>query len=104
VRTNETVSEYSATITVDKYGVPSNSYTLIKTYKVYWEAIGNEIALRQYGYQKDVNYRMFSTFAPTLGNYVKYNSDYYLIVRVIAVKPKTRVHHYESLLTLYEPD
>ena len=104
MRTNETISEYSATVAVNQYGVPSNSYTLVKTYKVYLEAIGNEIALRQYGYQKNVNYRMFSTFAPTLGNYVKYNDQYYLIVRVIAVKPKSRVHHYESLLTLYESD
>jgi len=46
---NETVSEYSATVTVDKYGIPSNTYALVKTYKVYWESIGSEIALRQYG-------------------------------------------------------
>jgi hypothetical protein len=100
---NETVSEYSATVTVDKYGIPSNTYALVKTYKVYWESIGSEIALRQYGYKGDVNYRMISTFAPTVGNYVKYENEYYLIVRVITTKPRKRIHHYETLLTIYRP-
>jgi len=99
---NQTVDEYSVIFTVGDTGIQTSSYTKETTYRARLETVNKELIERQYGLTENIDYRMFTLTAPTLGRFILINSVYYRIRLVIPIQGKQNVHHYESLLVKVE--
>jgi len=99
---NQTVDEYSVTFTVGDTGIQKPAYTKETSYRARLETVNKELVEQQYGLAENIDYRMFTETAPTLGRYILLNSVYYRIRLVIPIQGKQTVHHYESLLVKVE--
>jgi hypothetical protein len=99
---NQTVDEYSVTFTVGDTGIQKPAYTKGTSYRARLETVNKELIERQYGLAENIDYRMFTLTAPTLGRFILINNVYYRIRLVIPIQGKQTVHHYESLLVKVE--
>ena len=95
---NQTVEEFSVTLTTGNTGIQTPSYVKQTTYRARLETVTKELIEREYGLKEQIDYRMYSLTAPILRRYIKLGSVYYLIRLVLPIQGKRVVHHYESLL------
>jgi len=98
----QTVDEYSVVYTVGGTGIQNPSYTKQTTYRARLETVNRELIERQYGLAENIEYRIYTLTAPTLGRYILINGVYYRIRLVLPIQGKQSIHHYESLLVKVE--
>ena len=97
IKNGVVVTEKSGTATQDDYGRSTLSFTTIRTYQAIIEPIKQSIALDESGYLKSATHRMYSISEPTLGNYIEYDSNRYLIQEVNPIHlVNSREGYYEA--------
>ncbi len=93
------VVEKSSTAVQDEYGHSTLTYATVKTYRARIEPIRESITLNEPGYQKSATHKMYSTFEPTLKNFIESDGQRYLIQEVNPIyRGGLQVDHYEVTL------